>query len=571
MPNSIDYWKDIDGKYLINYRVAALATPLAVLAPAIQETTKQHSALSYFDWVVASSTGWAIAAALYALSDITLFRERKNRKYPLSTLIFFGAFIGLVKGFFTSFTAIIMMKNNWNFLPDLYFRSLNGMLIGMIAVPISAFLLSSINEYKSERNRLINDYLFLEQSVNNDESVYEEMQSSLSEKVDRNLTEILLEAQTKIIDGASVEVQWQKIASILRDTAQNAIRPLSHEIWKIRRKEMNLSVLEFIRFAFQNLKLRPVLVIPLYTVTTMASLQLDQHIWHPTYTLILKDTLVWVLLEVMQILLEILRRKTSYALEIVLVLIAAIHYPVVELIYKATNYNDSAFDTVDTFWLIILVVITGIADSAMRTQIFQIKTLKELIDNKRFELIAKGRNVDRLSREMAKYLHGTIQSKLMAAAMAVELAGRKNDQRLLNLEIDRALQTLKMPSKEYLANAGIYKLSDLEDIIAKWEGIVKVEISGFEKIEPSETEIQQLIDVINECILNSYRHGQATSVQISLDRTNARLISIVARDNGKGLTAMKPGLGSSLFSTISKNWEISNNKNGSGAVLTIEF
>ena len=32
-----------------------------------------------------------------------------------------------------------------------------------------------------------------------------------------------------------------------------------------------------------------------------------------------------------------------------------------------------------------------------------------------------------MGREMARYLHGTIQSKLMAAAMAVEMAGRKSD------------------------------------------------------------------------------------------------------------------------------------------------
>lgn len=571
MPSSQNYWQEIDGKYLINYRVAALATPLAIISPALQEHRTSTSAMTFFDWIVASSTGWAIAAAIYALADITIFRKKDGKQYPLWVFIAFGATLGFIKGFFTSFTAFFMQGFSGVRLVDLYFRTFNGLLVGMTTLPITAFLLKAIYEYTTERNRLISDYIFLEEKVSNDDSVYEEMQSSLSEKVDKNLTKILIEAQSKIQEGSSVEVQWQKIATTLRDTAQNAIRPLSHEIWKARRKELKLSSYEFLRFAFQNMKFRPALVLPLYFITTFAALRHENHIWHPTFTLILKGMLVWVLLEIAQIFLDLLRGRMKYSFEFILVGIAMIHYPVVELIYKSTDYNDSPLDLIDTFWLIALILITGIVDSALRTQIYQIKTLRGLVDEKRLELIAKGRDVDRLSRDMAKYLHGTIQSKLMAAAMAVELAGRKNDKRQLDIEIDRALQSLKMPSKDYLANSAINSLSDVNEIANKWDGIVQVSLIGIEALDASEVEMRQIADVLNEALLNAYRHGGASKAIVKANRMPNRKIELLIEDNGEGIKTLKPGLGSSLYSSISSNWLISNLEGGKGAVLKIEF
>ncbi|MGI9226248.1 MAG: hypothetical protein ACR2H8_01575, partial [Candidatus Nanopelagicaceae bacterium] len=221
--------------------------------------------------------------------------------------------------------------------------------------------------------------------------------------------------------------------------------------------------------------------------------------------------------------------------------------------------------------VIALILITGIVDSALRTQIYQIKTLRGLVDEKRLELIAKGRDVDRLSRDMAKYLHGTIQSKLMAAAMAVELAGRKNDKRQLDIEIDRALQSLKMPSKDYLANSAINSLSDVNEIANKWDGIVQVSLIGIEALDASEVEMRQIADVLNEALLNAYRHGGASKAIVKANRMPNRKIELLIEDNGEGIKTLKPGLGSSLYSSISGNWLISNLEGGKGAVLKIEF
>lgn len=570
MPNSQNYWKDIDGKYLINYRVAGLVTPVAIMTPVLQEMHR-YPGTPVLSWTVASSMGWATVAAIYALADVTVFRDRENKKYDLWVALLFGAVLGLAKGGITAASAIFMGIAEHDQVAYAYFRTLNATLIGLVGVPISAFTLKSINEYSKERSRLINDYLYLEERVQNDDSILDEMESNLSEKVDQNLSKVLVDAQQKIERGGSLEVQWEKIANTLREAAQETIRPLSHEIWKTRRREMQLSPAEFFSFAFANIKFRPALVIPLYTLTTIANLVHETHLWHPTYTMVLKDLLIWVLMEIGQIFLDLFPNQRKRALLIVLTAIGLIHFPVTELIYEATNYDRNLFNALDTFWFLTLIVLVGIADSALRTQIHQISTLKGLINEKRLELIAKGRDVDRMSREMAKYLHGTIQSKLMAAAMAVELAGRKNDYGKLDLEIERALQTLRMPSKDYLLKSGIYNLESLEEIAEKWNGILDIKISGLETAKVSEIEFRHLIDLVNEGILNAYRHGGATEIEIVVGRSKAKLIQLQIIDNGNGINTLKPGLGSELFTSITKSWELSNRQGAKGAIFTIEF
>ena len=570
MPNAQVYWQEIDGRHLINYRVTALVTPLVVLTVPLQQMKNETNG-SFLDWTVASTIAWATIAFLYFLADITVFRNRFEKKYPVSVAIGFGALLGIVKGFVTAYSAIHMGIVPASQTDTLYFRSVTGLFIGAMTVPMMAFMLTAISDYAIERRKLIDDYLLLEEQVRGDSEALDELKSQLSTKVDENLTKSLLIAQEKINKNRNLNGQWQEIANTLRVAAEETIRPLSHAMWNVRRREMQLTPIEFMKFAFQNIKLRPAAVIPIYIVTTFMSLSEDGSIWKPSYVMILKSIMVWVLLEIGQIFLEIFRSKFKYILSFVLIIISAIYFELTELIYDATNYNRSALDYGESIWLIILILVTGIADSALRTQIYQIKTLKGLIANKRIELISNSRELDRMGREMARYLHGTIQSKLMAAAMAVEMAGRKSDKFQLEIEIEKALNTLRMPTQEYLDSRVSDLREGLRDLTAKWDGILEINFLETSDLAFSENETHALLEITNEAIFNAHRHGSATVIKVDFKRMKNNTIRVVVTDNGNGIQSIKPGLGSQFFNSITKNWNLENAKGSKGAVLTIEF
>ena len=570
MPNNQVYWREIEGKHLINYRITALVTPLVVLTVPLQEMKSETNG-TFLDWTIASTVAWGVIAFLYFLADITIFKSRANRKYPVSVAICFGAVLGFAKGFVTAFTAINMSLVTRDETKLLYFRSVTGLFIGAMTVPLFAFLLAAISDYASERKKLIEDYLLLEEQIRGESETLDELKSKLSTKVDENLTKSLLKAQMKIKTGKEAVGQWQEIADTLRSAAEETIRPLSHAMWNVRRKEMQLTTFEFLKFAIQNIKFRPVVVLPLYIVTTLMALQDGSSIWKPSYVMLLKAMMVWVLLEIGQIFLELFKQKFKHVLTLVLIAVGGIYFVLTELIYETTSYQTTFWDLGESVWLIILVLVTGIADSALRTQIFQITTLKGLIAKKRIELIANGRELDRMGREMARYLHGTIQSKLMAAAMAVEIAGRKNDKKQLDIEINKALQTLQMPTQEYL-DARISDLNDgLDELAQKWDGIIKIDFKKIVTEVFSQSETITILDIANEGILNAYRHGAATSAQLHLKRLKNNMIKLEISDNGIGVQAIKPGLGSQYFNSLTSNWSLENKKASKGAVLTIEF
>lgn len=570
MPKTQVYWKQIDGKYLINYRITAITIPFLIFSAPLQEA-KANAKGTFLDWTIASSIACSVIAFLYFLADITIFRNRDHRKYPVGVFIGFGAFLGLTKGFFTGFTALKMSLIESGKLEPLYFRSITGLFIGAMSVPLAAFLLAAVGDYAAERRKLIDDYLVIEDQIRGDSEALDELKSKLSTKVDENLTKSLLKAQQKIKSDQQLGGQWQKIAETLREAAEETIRPLSHAMWNVRQKEMQLTPIEFLKFAFQNIQIRPVAILPLYIATTIMAVQNDSDIWKSTYVLLLKSIMVWVLLEVGQIFLEIFQNKIKYAHLYIVLTIGLIYFVLTELIYESSGYPTSFWDISESVWLMLLILITGITDSALRAQIYQITTLKGLIARKRIELITNGRELDRLGREMARYLHGTIQSKLMAAAMAVEIAGKKNDKNQLNVEIEKALKTLQMPTKEYF-DARVAHLNDgLQDLSQKWDGILKLTFKLPNQEVFSTSETATILDVTNEAILNAYRHGQASKVEIQFKRLPNNIIQIKVVDNGFGVQSIKPGLGSQYFNSLTSNWSLNNQKNNKGAVFTIEF
>jgi len=570
MPNNQVYWRQVDGKYIINYRITSLAIPLIVFSAPLQEMN-HHAKGSFFDWTIASTIACTVVAFFYFFADITIFRERHQKMYPIIVCIAFGAFLGFTKGFLTGFTASKMSLVEGIPIQEIYTRSIAGLFIGAMLVPISAFLLAAVNDYSVERKKLIDDFLILEEQIRGDSEALDELKSKLSTNVDENLTKSLLNAQNKIKTDQELGGQWQEIANTLREAAEETIRPLSHAMWNVRQKEMQLTTLEFLKFAFKNIQIRPVVILPVFIATTIMSVQVYGDIWKSTYIMILKSFMVWVLLEIGQTFLELLKDRFKNLLLFILLTIGIFHFLLTELIYRTADFQESYLDLSESIWLILLILITGISDSALRTQIFQIKTLKGLIANKRIELISNERELDRVGREMARYLHGTIQSKLMAAAMAVELAGKKKDEKQLNIEIEKALKTLQMPTQEYLDTRVTQLRDGLDDLANKWDGIVNLKYKTNDQDIFSQSETLTLIDLVNEAILNAYRHGNASNVSIQIERVPKNLIQLKVFDDGNGVNSIKPGLGSQYFNSITRNWSLDNQKTKKGAVLTIEF
>jgi hypothetical protein len=177
----------------------------------------------------------------------------------------------------------------------------------------------------------------------------------------------------------------------------------------------------------------------------------------------------------------------------------------------------------------------------------------------------------KITRDWAKYIHGSFTTKLESSALALETALTKHD-------FEAAEKAIRQV--EHLLSAENYTLGAPQEILLDevhercrlWEGIVDISI---ESHISSQVQVQVSIrDVgicIEEAILNATRHGDCTKISIDLfDSQDHFLINI--RDNGVGLSQSTSGFGSTIFSDATQNnWKISRDKQFQLTVLELNF
>jgi hypothetical protein len=153
------------------------------------------------------------------------------------------------------------------------------------------------------------------------------------------------------------------------------------------------------------------------------------------------------------------------------------------------------------------------------------------------------------SREVAQQLHGSVQAKLLRL-----ITISKGEGVVSNKEMVKQLQEILT-----LLDQGEQPARDLKFEIVKlqqaWEGFIETEITvdSLGEILP----IGSLVEILQELILNSYRHGGAQKITVSATED-----TIIAEDDGSYQVAAKPGLGSLLFDSVCRDWHIQQTATG---------
>jgi signal transduction histidine kinase len=235
--------------------------------------------------------------------------------------------------------------------------------------------------------------------------------------------------------------------------------------------------------------------------------------------------------------------------------------------------DDSQFaHYADTTFLLLIVVLVGFLSSFFYGQSAESAFLEKQISKEKLEMLILKREEERLSRELAKYLHGTIQSRLMASAMALERAGRKGDKKALERELEEAYKSLRVPSAEYFSAPEETFKDEINKVVSKWNDLMKIKVKiGATVPEIPGNKAQEIGNAINEGLSNSFRHGNASNVDVSIQYKMDR-IYVLIKDDGTGIDGGKPGLGTEWFKAIAGNaWSLTSNSDGPGTTLELRI
>jgi two-component sensor histidine kinase len=223
-------------------------------------------------------------------------------------------------------------------------------------------------------------------------------------------------------------------------------------------------------------------------------------------------------------------------------------------------------------WLPVLTITCGLIDTSLKQRQEILDDLQSRIDKSRIRTISENNETLRLSNDMAKYLHGNLQSRLMASAFAIEAAGNAQDSLALSAEIEKARQSIATPFDQFTSHELGLVSDELSRLMVMWEGILSTElVLSSSDDDISNIDTRNIVHVVEEAFSNALRHGLATEATILLMPKNSG-ISLTVIDNGIGPRDGSPGLGSSLFNSIAgSNWSLTRGPDGVGTQLNLQI
>ena len=251
-----------------------------------------------------------------------------------------------------------------------------------------------------------------------------------------------------------------------------------------------------------------------------------------------------------------------------LFLLAGLLSSLTALVDYSTNL---AFDftsfSLNLAWLLVLIVATTFFGYFLKFYKNEELILRHIL-NEEVNLTGSGDLQRRTTyKNIAKYLHAVVQSRLMASAIALEIAGRSGDHEKLSTQIAQARGYLHLDLLN-METQSVTSIDEFKDAIENsWGSLVKINFDIHITGHLTESLLLNLKQLTDEALSNAFRHGLATEINIQIYTSNEGL-EIKITDNGLGLEKFDSGLGMEYFDLIAPgNWKLFNNPDQRGAIL----
>jgi signal transduction histidine kinase len=165
-------------------------------------------------------------------------------------------------------------------------------------------------------------------------------------------------------------------------------------------------------------------------------------------------------------------------------------------------------------------------------------------------------------RNWSFVVHGTVQAALTAAITRLSA-----DENLEQYQIDMALQDIARASAalEKTPEIEIDLVEALPNLVATWSGICEVKFNITDRANRAlvrDANARMCVnEICKEAVSNAVRHGDATAVEVSIDRSSDELLIIEASDNGRGIgKSAVSGVGSRMLDDLTVRWSLTRNR-----------
>ena len=544
----------LGGRWAISWQAFVITAPIGVASLIIAASAQGEGNL--LGWFLAGVVAAAAVGIAIYVAHRTAFRNRHVAPVPVSLVVAVCLLNGVI---FIVVSTVVARLLGLNALRDPASHVIATLIIltwwGLMLV----LLLEARARFSVEREALIDRSVQQQLALMQGAEVADRIRDSLHQEVSSELSSSRerLERHLDEIDAQAAD-SLGSTADLLRETAQSTVRPLSHRL--AERKEAAYprpGIGRVLTNVIRRQPFRPLAVSLIYVVAS-ASAEVDQ--LGPRVGLVVILFTVGLIVGLMSLANAAMRRWPQHHAVIFIAGIVIIEGLTVVLAPLRSTLlgTDYAWPDVAASVLIgtLIILVTSAFGSWRTTRQDFLRVFTVDVQDEEIQTIARSRALADAAREAAEVLHGTVQTRLIACAMAIDHAANTGDVIAVNQALVQARAILEpsMPDWPTTGDSSVAQI--VQRKAALWNGLADVVV----EVDPAIADATGLTaeavgSIVEEAIANAIQHGGATTIQVAVT-ASSKDVSITVDDDGSGPRAGEPGLGTALFDRTAVTWSL---------------
>ena len=433
-------------------------------------------------------------------------------------------------------------------------------------------LYSASQESRRRRELLIEEGVAVELARLGASEVAREMHRALNSSIATSLESARRDLESRIEEQQHelAREHWPAIAQELRLTADSTVRPLSRQLWsQATGSSPRPKLREILRNVVTTQPFQPVALVLIYLVSSFAQAFSRLGFTGGVASLALGCLLIVGILGAAN---ALMRRCPRRHAAIFVGAVVVLECTQIRMFAIYDRWGDVPYTVGEFVVAIIAGIVLIIGTSAygsLRSHREDVeRTFAADVDQELIVSIATSRRLAQLARESARVLHGSVQTRLIACAVAIERADEEIDAAAFLLALREAQQALGDP--QLLAPPTERDMvTEVQTKIDLWAGLCDVTLDVDPGIRGVNGPVARNAGrVVEEALGNAVRHGDARIVRVRLVATVTG-VRIEVDDDGRSVCQGPPGLGSAMLDAVTDSWTLE--PSPKGCLLTAEI
>ena len=565
------------GRHALDLRPYLFFAPLSILLIPLQESNISERK-DFIFWSLISLLSFLGQILFIKLLQIILINKRDFQPFALWVIFVIGGASGAIKAFIIYISPQFLEMQGETL--NLASRILTGTFVGIIVVPIYAVISNQLN-LVTQRRKILMQALVVEESLKySNQETLQKVREATQIAIESEFSTLISETrkQIKNAEGKSLEEQYKLIADTLTLSAQNLIRPLSHRLMQDLSQDFPSPPLRSIFFLALKKPILPILP-TLFLASIVSVIAVIREVTSvPLILLICFFEGLFLFIQIISIR-AFAKSRMSEKSPINtpnFILISSFLGVSADYVFSIILHTDYKFLhgellALDFIWRLAFICVVSFIMNLFENEAAVEQFISELINTHKIDKMLAEQEIVRVKQDIARYLHGNLQSRVMALGLSLQVREIK-DQVSMDSALSLSQSLLDSPFSEFLAQEDRSLFDEVSFHATKWDGLLNIDVN----IEVADSQLSQIQKravgtALEEAFANALRHGLAKEIEIKIYEDELG-VTVAVLDDGIGPRNTPHGLGSRLYDSVAtRGWSLKHRLDDEGSILELRI